>query len=245
LVTVTFKDLNGLRATAESLPSPLPEGVEWLVVDGGTGSDVESFLREDGRCRWWSEEDDGLYDAMNKGMAHADGRWVLWLNGGDVLEQPGLLACFVRELNRVAKETDDVLAVMADAAYVLADGTCVRRRAKPSWYIWHGMPSLHQAIAYPRVQAAEHPYPSSLQICGDYFLTASLFRSGVRFKRVDLALVRFAVGGISFQMPQRLLEEAAWIQADVLGMPWFLRRASTCIRAVNMSRIRSRQATAA
>jgi putative colanic acid biosynthesis glycosyltransferase len=213
-------------------------------MDGASGSQVERYLREDGRCRWWSEEDAGLYEAMNNGLIRASGRWVLWLNGGDVLERPEVLEELLLELTLVEPDGHQFPAVMCNAAYQLGDGTRVSRRAKPAWYVWHGMPSLHQAIAYPRAQASAYPYPDNLRICGDYFLTASLYRAGIRYVRSDLALVRFGVGGLSFQDPSRLLKEAAWVQAEVLGVPSPLRRLSGHLRRMNISRLRSRQTRA-
>jgi putative colanic acid biosynthesis glycosyltransferase WcaE len=85
VITIVRDDLPGLAASCASLQPILASDVEHIVVDGSTKSDVRNFLslRRAERVKWISEPDEGIYDAMNKGLALASGSYVLFLNAGD------------------------------------------------------------------------------------------------------------------------------------------------------------------
>jgi glycosyltransferase involved in cell wall biosynthesis len=94
IITVTFNDISGLKATTESLRRQRYSHLEHIVIDGASTDDTPAFLKNyvaPYAINWISEEDDGIYDAMNKGAALADGELLLFLNSGDVLPEPDIL----------------------------------------------------------------------------------------------------------------------------------------------------------
>ncbi|HET6497945.1 MAG TPA: glycosyltransferase, partial [Coriobacteriia bacterium] len=103
LVSVVMVTLNARPFVAEALESlarQTARSFELFVVDGGstdgTIDDVRAYeARLEGRMRWISEPDGGLYDAMNKGLAAAEGRYVAYLGADDRLV-PGALAAVER-----------------------------------------------------------------------------------------------------------------------------------------------------
>ena len=88
VITVVYNDRKGFRNTAESVVSQnacYGTDWEWIVVDGqskdGTVDEISSY---DNRITWWvSEPDNGIYDAMNKALAHANGEYLIFMNAGD------------------------------------------------------------------------------------------------------------------------------------------------------------------
>ena len=74
-------------------------GLEYLVVDGGSSDGSLEIIQEHAdRLAWWtSEPDSGQADAINKGMAHAHGEIVAWLNSDDYY-LPGAVSAAVRAL---------------------------------------------------------------------------------------------------------------------------------------------------
>ena len=85
VVTVVFNDAANIRATMESFFQQTCDEKEYVVVDGGsTDGTAEIIAQYADRLHFWcSEPDEGMYDAMNKGIAHCDGDWICFLNSGD------------------------------------------------------------------------------------------------------------------------------------------------------------------
>ncbi len=89
IVTVTLDNLQGLTSTAASIERQrLPEGiVEWIVIDGGSNDGTADYLKgpEFAGRKYVTEQDSGVYDAMNKGLRLSQGKYVQFLNAGDLL----------------------------------------------------------------------------------------------------------------------------------------------------------------
>ncbi|EPX8673465.1 glycosyltransferase, partial [Escherichia coli] len=102
IITVAFRNLEGIVKTHASLAHLAQAGdisFEWIVVDGGSSDGTSAFLEGlsgEHRLRFVSEPDNGIYDAMNKGIAMARGRFALFLNSGDILHADA--AHFIRQL---------------------------------------------------------------------------------------------------------------------------------------------------
>lgn len=85
VITVVFNDVKHIRTTMESFFSQTWEEKEYIVIDGGSTDGTADIVREyaDRLTYWCSEPDKGIYDAMNKGVEHASGEWINFLNCGD------------------------------------------------------------------------------------------------------------------------------------------------------------------
>ena len=86
IITVVYKDLEGLKKTLASVAAFSDGEVEHIVVDGSPDGEIRNHLEGLGQenIRWISEPDDGLYDAMNKGLMLARGDYAIFMNAGDV-----------------------------------------------------------------------------------------------------------------------------------------------------------------
>lgn len=78
LVTVTFNSVVTFRDTIQSVLSQSYSDIEYIIIDGASEDNTVDIVKEyeplfEGRLRWISEKDQGLYDAMNKGIHMATG----------------------------------------------------------------------------------------------------------------------------------------------------------------------------
>ena len=87
IITINFNNLAGLKRTYESVVCQTWTDYEWIVIDGGSTDGSREFIEEhqDKFAYWCSEPDKGVYNAMNKGIGHAEGVYLLFLNSGDCL----------------------------------------------------------------------------------------------------------------------------------------------------------------
>ena len=85
IVTINYNNKKGLVKTIESVTNQEFKDFEWIVIDGGS-TDQSVALIQDNLTHidyWVSEKDQGVYDAMNKGINVATSDYILFLNSGD------------------------------------------------------------------------------------------------------------------------------------------------------------------
>ena len=88
LITVTYNSSKTLKDTFNSVLKQSHPNFEYIVVDGASKDDTVSIIKEydslfQGKLKWVSEPDNGLYDAMNKGIRMATGDIVGIINSDD------------------------------------------------------------------------------------------------------------------------------------------------------------------
>ena len=85
IITITFNAANELPATLESVKCQTVTDYEHLIIDGASTDDTVEVAKRAriASMRIVSEPDKGLYDAMNKGMRLATGKYLIFLNAGD------------------------------------------------------------------------------------------------------------------------------------------------------------------
>lgn len=85
IITVNYNNCQGLERTINSIAKQSYRDIEYIVIDGGSIDDsVEIIKKNESVISFWvSEKDNGIYNAMNKGIAFAHGEYLLFLNSGD------------------------------------------------------------------------------------------------------------------------------------------------------------------
>jgi glycosyltransferase involved in cell wall biosynthesis len=101
VITISFRDLHGLKRTVDSVRAQRYEGrIEHIVIDGGSGDDVVDYLSgcAPAFTYWQSEPDGGRYDAMNQGIAHASGDLLCFMHSMDCFSDPDVVAQVVEAI---------------------------------------------------------------------------------------------------------------------------------------------------
>lgn len=84
IVTIVLNDLEGLKRTIQSVNSLNFTDYEYIVIDGGSDNESIEFIKNEPIIsKWVSEKDNGIYDAMNKGIRMSSGNYIHLLNAGD------------------------------------------------------------------------------------------------------------------------------------------------------------------
>src|SRR3990170_437224 len=130
VVTPSFNQARFLRDTIRSVIEQDYPNIEYLIVDGGsTDGSVEIIQEYAGKVAWWvSEEDKGQAEAINKGMARANGEIVAWLNSDD-LYLPGAVNQAVIAL----QENPQAGMVFGNAITIDIEGRLLNLLAFPDW----------------------------------------------------------------------------------------------------------------
>lgn len=104
IITVNYNHLKGLIRTMNSVQSQSFCDMEYIIIDGGSTDGSKEYIEShSSRVAYWvSEPDYGVYDAMNKGISVASGKYLLFLNSGDVLVSNNVLEkVFEKEIHEV------------------------------------------------------------------------------------------------------------------------------------------------
>lgn len=86
IITVVYNNVSEIKDTIESALNQTYPYIEYIIIDGGSTDGTAQIIEQYSNklAFWCSEKDAGLYDAMNKGIAKATGKWISILNSGDV-----------------------------------------------------------------------------------------------------------------------------------------------------------------
>lgn len=119
LITATFNSAKTLRDTMQSVLNQTFKDVEYIIVDGKSKDETMNIVKEfeplfEGRLRWVSEPDKGIYDAMNKGIKMATGDIVGILNSDDFFASDDIL----EKVNEAFNKNNDLDGVYGDVTYV-------------------------------------------------------------------------------------------------------------------------------
>jgi glycosyltransferase involved in cell wall biosynthesis len=176
IVTIVLNDPSGFSKTARSIAGQNYKDVEWIVVDGGSADGTVAEIKKHERHirHWISEHDNGLYDAMNKGLARASGDWVLFLNAGDVLADSSVLSrVFSQDVSKY-----DVIVGDWIADYLSFK---VARHAGSAENLWQGMIFSHQSLLIRTFLVKPSGFRVKYHIGADYEMVTRLFFSGRQF----------------------------------------------------------------
>jgi len=208
IVTVHLNDFSGLNFTLNSLFNIFEdERVEWIVVDGNStpNNEQEYGIKESVELKatfWLSEPDEGIYDAMNKGMKLAKGEYVLFLNAGDRID-PDFSLNLLTEMNELSKPD----MIWGQTSYEYPDGKfSVKKARSPAW-AWYGMPVCHQSILFSRPFFENQVYNLDYKISADYDLLVRALKSGANVHMVVTVISEHAAGGLSQENKRKTLQE--------------------------------------
>lgn len=200
VITVVYNDVANIRQTMESFFSQTWEDKEYVVIDGGSTDGTADIIREyaDRIAYWCSEKDDGIYDAMNKGIMHATGDWINILNSGDYY-------CSKKSLEQAITMCD---AEHADVIYgnsvQISNGHELKKIASSDLrgmeyapIYRHGSSlvraCVHKQYLFDLTKSAEYGFAL------DWDVIYRLYKSGHTFVKVDADIETFKQEGVSNQ----------------------------------------------
>ena len=120
VITINFNNLAGLKKTIQSILSQDFTNYEYIIIDGGSSDGSKEYIEkyEEILKYWVSENDNGIYHAMNKGIGRADGDYLLFLNSGDSLNMHDSLTRLIYGNNGEDIIYGDLLMVRGEESWL-------------------------------------------------------------------------------------------------------------------------------
>lgn len=235
IITITYNAASVIKPTLDSVISQTYTNYEYILVDGGSKDDTVAIAKASGIkfAHIVSERDNGIYDAMNKGIALVTGDYLCFLNAGDAFYAPDTLQTIVDAIAE-EKELPDVL--YGETAEVDKNRNFVRMRRlqAPKELHWksfkNGMLVCHQAF-YARREIAPL-YNLKYRLSADVDWCIKVMKQAKKMINVNAIVVNYLQNGLSLQYHRKSLMERFIIMSKHYGLLstigrhiWFVVRA--------------------
>ena len=196
VVTTTYNDIENLKRILAEVKKQTYPNIEHIIVDGGSTDGTVEFLKEleekePGRISWMSEKDNGIYDALNKGIRMATGDIV-----GCCFDRYADEGVLMRMVEIMEKEGTD--GVHGDLCYM--DGDRIVRK----WHQGQGVIRSGWMPGHPTLYLKKEVYDkfglyrTDYRISGDYeFMVRILYRKEVTLSYLPEILIYMSHGGTS------------------------------------------------
>lgn len=235
IITVTYNAAQTLPPTLKSVQEQTFTDYEHLIIDGAsTDATLElARVKAPAQRKIYSEPDHGLYDAMNKGLAHARGRYLIFLNAGDTFSTTETLSQYA------AATASGPDIIYADTRLVDSDRRVLgpRHLSAPEVLTFksfaHGMLVCHQAFCVRRDLAPD--YDMRYRFSADYDWCLKCLKSSSPDRCVNLHIVAidYLSEGVTTSNHRASLLERFRIMSRAYGMfPTLVRHSGFLLRAV-------------
>ena len=200
IITVTYNSAKTVQDTLDSVKSQTYPNIEHIVIDGGSTDETVNILRKASHlAKWISEPDEGLYDAINKGICLATGDVIGLLHSDDFFPHVGVIANL-----QAAFDNSDIDAVYGDVVFVQRENPkkVVRYYSSqgftPAKFKYGYMPA-HPSFYVKKVCFEKFGlYHTDYQIAADYELLMRLiYREQIPCSYLEKVIVCMREGGIS------------------------------------------------
>lgn len=233
IITVTYNAAKVLEDTIQSIVTQTYKNVEYIIIDGrstdGTLGIINKYRNHIHTVI--SEPDQGLYDAMNKGIRLATGDYLCFLNAGDCLHEDDTLQLMTHSITGAA--LPDILYGETDIVDSEGHFLHKRRLSAPGTLTWKsfkkGMLVCHQAF-FVRRDLAE-PYDLHYRFSADFDWCIRIMKKAKVLHNTRLTLIDYLNEGMTTQHHKASLKERFRIMAKHYGListlahhAWFVLR---------------------
>jgi len=192
IITINYNNCEGLKKTITSVKEQTYSNYEHIIIDGAsTDKSIEVIENNKASFNYWvSEKDTGIYNAMNKGIKQASGKYLQFLNSGDVFTSSQALSNFI---NHPDLEGDIIYG-----DYKFENGEKIYPdHLTPYYFMRTSLP--HQSTFFKKeVFKKMGGYDETYRIVADraFYLTCFLSEK-FKFQHIEYPLTLFDLQGLS------------------------------------------------
>jgi len=204
IITVTFNSAITIKNTIESVLHQNYSDIEYIIIDGNSKDNTINIIKQyeskfKGRMHWVSEKDNGMYDAMNKGIRMATGDVIGIINSDDFYHRNDI----IEEIAK-AFENKEIQATIADVRFVNPDNLekTVRYYSSKNFSVnrfrFGFMPAHPTFFTYKKNFEKYGYYQTDYKIAADYeLLIRFLFTYRLKYKYLPIDVMKMRTGGMS------------------------------------------------
>ncbi len=213
-----------MQKTVESIQNQTFKSFEVHIVDGDSNQQTKDFLHTlKAPFFFTTEKDDGIYDAMNKGVKRSKGDWFLFLGAGDFFPKATILeqvhANIEEPFQLLFGNVNYVISFKNHKTYELFTSTFTSK-------LWLKNTLHHQSAFYHKSLFYNNTYNTSYKILADYDFNIRLFKQKIKAKPISIVVANCAPDGVSKNYTWKLYKEELLLKlrnSSVLFLPIFIK----------------------
>lgn len=199
VITVCYNAVGTIEKTIENVLSQTYNNIEYVVVDGCSNDGTLDIIKKysDKIAKYVSEKDEGIYDAMNKGIALSTGDYVIFINANDTFYSDDVIE---KVITAIEKNSDSKF-VFGNANYVREDNSSYieyfsDRDVIPNLYFGN---ICHQSIFYHKSLFEKYGvFDKNIKILADWDYNCKiLIENKEKSLFIDIPVCNFQLGGLS------------------------------------------------
>ncbi|WP_196607056.1 glycosyltransferase family 2 protein [Pectinatus frisingensis] len=196
IITVSYNAVKTIEQTIQSVVNQAYDNIEYIIIDGGSTDGTVDIIKkyEDKIAYWVSEPDDGIYDAMNKGIDIASGDYIYFLNDGDQFYNKNTIQMFFEQLGDIGLYILCGRIIQTD--YNLLLMRCYGGKLSCRQILEGYMPP-HQGMFIPVRLAKKYKFDTTYKIAADFDLLTRLLVDKIEIKFLEDIVAFHEENGIS------------------------------------------------
>ena len=219
IITVAYNSATIIEQTILSVISQTYPRIEYIIIDGGsTDGTIDIIKKYSDRITYWiSEPDKGIYDAMNKGIKKATGKWINFMNCGDTFYDNYVIENILNNINK------NIDIIYGNTNLVYSFGSYILKAEKDVSSKQY-MPFCHQSSFTNSNLMKRYGYDLQYKICADrnFFYTA--YKNHASYEYVDIVISNYeAESGVSANNLQQAFYEMGLIVGKTDLFKWKLK----------------------
>lgn len=203
IITATYNSQETISETINSILAQTHKDIDYIIIDGGSTDKTIEILRQyepffNGKLKWISEKDNGIYDAMNKGIKLASGEIIGILNSDDYFTNNKIL----ETINSVMTKNTALDAIYGDVHFINDKKKCIRYYSskifKRELMVMGFMPAHPTFYCRKECFHLYGMYKTHFRICSDFdLLLRFIYKHNIKIQYIPLDMVTMRTGGIS------------------------------------------------
>lgn len=216
IITVTYNAEKFLERTLKSVIEQKNINIEYIIIDGGSNDKTVEIIKEYEKyiSYWISEPDNGIYDAMNKGIDIATGEWINFMNAGDTFSDQNSIEDLFSFVNH------NVSLIYGGVNLISFDGVIQTYLSpKPLATVYIEIPCCHQSAFFKTSVIKKYRYDENYCINSDVDLFIRLEKDNHEYSYIDYPVSNFLLNGFHTKLIPKAYLEILYINSRYLSDP--------------------------
>jgi glycosyltransferase involved in cell wall biosynthesis len=201
IITVTLNNKNGLEKSLDSILKQKYNNIELIIVDGKSEDGTKEYIKTNKnlienklkRFLYIYEKDNGIYDAMNKGIKASTGDWIIFMNAGDNFFDDEVISKIFED-DSIFNEAE---IIYGKTNLIANEELEIISKPKRLQNINYGMIFTHQSVFVRTDLLKNNLFANNYKLCADYDFFLHMYQQKRKFKEIDLIISNFEETGVS------------------------------------------------